>query len=276
MLKSSNNIVSAGSSLLLEVVDLHLKFGGIWALRGVSFSVSKGDLLSIIGPNGAGKTSLLNVISGFYKPNKGKVFFKGRDITKLPPFKRAELGISRTFQRVELYRDMTVLDNVISGLIPKVKYLKKRFSTVKTALWTKEVREEEVNARYLAEKVLDYLDISQFRHRIVKTLPYGIQKKVELARALVMDPEILLLDEPMGGLNFEEKEDMARYIVSINEELGKTIVLIEHDLAAVMDLSERVIVMDYGRIIAEGTPEEVANDPKVIAAYMGEKTGSTR
>ena len=264
------------TTTLLEVIDIHLKFGGVWALRGVTLSVNKGELLSIIGPNGAGKTSLLNVISGFYKPNKGKVFFRGKDITKLPPFRRAELGIGRTFQRVELYRDMTVLDNIISGLIPKVKYLKKHFATVKAALWTKEVREEEVNARYLAEKVLDYLDVSQFRYRIVKTLPYGVQKKVELARALVMDPEILLLDEPMGGLNFEEKEDMARYIVSINEELGKTIVLIEHDLAAVMDLSERVIVMDYGRVIAEGTPEEVANDPKVIAAYMGEKTKGPR
>ncbi len=256
---------------MLEVIDVHLKFGGVWALRGVTLHIHQGELLSIIGPNGAGKTSLLNVISGFYRPIKGKVIFKGQDITSLSPYRRAELGIGRTFQKVELYRDMTVLDNVISGFIPRIKYLKKPFAMVKASLWLREIREEEVKARYVAERILDYLDIGQCRYRIVRTLPYGIQKKVELARALAMDPEIILLDEPMGGLNFEEKEDMARYILSINEELGKTVVLIEHDLAAVMDLSERVIVMDYGKVIAEGSPEEVANDPKVIAAYMGEK-----
>lgn len=168
---------------------------------------------------------------------------------------------------------MTVLDNIISGLIPKVRYLKNPLVMVKTALWTKEVVREEVRARRIAEQVLDYLDIEQYRYRIVRTLPYGIQKRVELARALAMNPEVILLDEPMGGLNFEEKEDMARYIISINEELGKTVVLVEHDLAAVMDLSERVIVMDYGIVIAEGPPEKIAKNPKVIAAYIGEKRG---
>ena len=249
----------------LEVQDLHLSFGGLAALSGVSLSVDSGEIFAIIGPNGAGKTCILNCICRFYHPDQGRILFEGNDITQLSPHKVAHLGIARTFQNIELFQGMTVLDNIKLGA-----HVHLRSGFLSGGLyWGKASREEMRLRREVEERVIDLLEIQAIRKKIVGTLPYGLQKRVELARALAMRPKILLLDEPMAGMNLEETEDMARFILDINEEQDVTIVLIEHDMGVVMDISDRVFVLDFGTKIAEGRPEEIQHDEHVINAYLG-------
>jgi len=248
---------------LLSVEDLELSFGGVKALSDVNIHVDKGELVAIIGPNGAGKTSLINCISGFYKPQRGRIYFDGRDITDLPPHERVRLGIVRTFQGIGIYPKLTVLENVMLGLHHKMSYTILEACVMKLRAF----REEE-KGRSATEDLLNKLGLLKFRDSLAGTLPPGIQKKVALARALAMEPTLLLLDEPMGGLSFEEKVELSNHIVDINES-GVTVVLIEHDMNIIYDLAQRVIVMNEGRVIAEGKPDEVFNDPQVIMAYTG-------
>ena len=249
---------------LVKTEHILVEFGGIRAVDDVSITVRRGEILGIIGPNGAGKTSLLNVISGFYKPKEGRVYFKGIDITGLPPHERVRLGISRTFQHSELFMGMSVIDNIMSGLHPW-----RRGSILEYALWTPRVSRWEEWARELAEHIIDLLDLHEYRYHIVGSLPPGVQKRVDLARALVQNPEIVFMDEPMAGLTREEKEDLVRAVIEVYETRGITFVLVEHDLEVVTDVCDRIIVMDFGKVIAEGSPSEVVNDPLVIKAYMG-------
>ena len=249
----------------LEVQDLHLSFGGLSALNGVSLAVEHGEIFAIIGPNGAGKTCILNCICRFYHPEEGKILFEGGDITHLAPHKVAELGIARTFQNIELFQGMTVLDNIKLGA-----HVHLQTGFLAGGLYWGKARREEVRLRReVEEQIIDLLEIQAIRKKIVGTLPYGLQKRVELARALAMRPKILLLDEPMAGMNLEETEDMARFILDINEERDVTTVLIEHDMGVVMDISDRVYVLDFGTRIAEGPPEEIQNNEHVINAYLG-------
>ncbi|MEB3806820.1 MAG: ABC transporter ATP-binding protein [Desulfurococcales archaeon] len=249
---------------LVRTEDVVVKFGGIRAVDEVSISVERGEILGIIGPNGAGKTSLLNVISGFYKPSSGRVYFKDKDITNMPPHERVKLGISRTFQHSELFLSMTVVENIMTGLHPWMKG-----NTLTYALWTPGVQEWEEWAREKTEHVIDLLDLHMYRHHVVGSLPPGVQKRVDLARAMVQDPEVIFMDEPMAGLTREEKEDLVRAVLEIYETRGVTFVLVEHDLEVVMDICNRVVVMDFGKVIAEGKPEEVAKDPVVLHAFIG-------
>jgi branched-chain amino acid transport system ATP-binding protein len=251
---------------LLKVSGVSLNFGGIRALTDVSFDVHRGEVFSIIGPNGAGKTSMLNCVSGRYRPNEGTIIFKGRDITRLKPNKRADLGIGRTFQNLALFGHMSVLDNIMVG---RHHLLKNNFITG-SIHWLTGARTEELANRREIEQIIDFLEIQHVRKATAGTLSYGLRKRVELARAVALKPDLILLDEPMAGMNLEEKEDMARYILDLNEEWGITVVMIEHDMGVVMDISNRVMVLDFGKKLAAGTPEEVLADEHVKRAYLGE------
>jgi len=251
---------------LLEAAQVTLLFGGVKALADVSFSIREGELFSIIGPNGAGKTSIVNCISGRYRPTEGKILYRGQDITRRSPNARATLGFGRTFQNLALFQHMTVLDNIMVG---RHHLLRNNFVTG-SLYWFTGARQEELAHRRKVEDIIDFLDLQPVRKAAAGTLPYGLRKRVELARAMALEPKLVLLDEPMAGMNLEEKEDMARYIVDLNEEFGMTVVMIEHDMGVVMDISHRVLVLDFGRRIAEGAPAAVLADAQVRRAYLGE------
>ena len=253
---------------MLELQNISVHFGGIKALNNVSFKVEKESLFSIIGPNGAGKTSLLNVISGRYKPKNGDLLFKGKNITNFHPNTRPDLGIGRTFQNLALFDHMTVLENIYIG---RHHLLRSNFFSG-AMYWLSGAKNEEVNNRKEAEKILDFLEISNTRKSTAGTLSYGLRKRVELARAIAIQPELILLDEPMAGMNQEEKEDMARFIIDLNREWKITVVMIEHDMGVVMDISKRIAVLDFGEKIAEGTPDEVIKNKRVQQAYLGDES----
>ena len=250
--------------VLLRVENISLSFGGLKALDDISFDSREGEIRSIIGPNGAGKSSLLNVINGFYHPQEGTITFKGETRKQMAPQVAASQGIARTFQNIALFKGMSTLDNIMTG-----RNLKMKKNLFWQALHIGPARAEELANREAAEKIIDFLDIQAIRKKPVGKLPYGLQKRVELGRALAAEPELLLLDEPMAGMNSEEKEDMCRFVLDVNSEFGTTIALIEHDMSVVMDLSDRVLVLDYGKQLADGAPDEVRNNQDVIDAYLG-------
>lgn len=258
-------LVSPGDAEpLLRFDDVHLSFGQVKAINGISFEVRPGELFAIIGPNGAGKTSIFNVISGVYRPQSGSLRFDGRDILGMRPPTIAKLGMARTFQNIELFANLTVLDNLLLGRHQHIGY-----GPIAAFGWLGKARNEEIRHRAVVEEIVDFLELAQWRKFPVGLLPYGVQKRVELGRALAMDPRLLLLDEPVAGMNLEETEDMARFILDIREDLGIAMIMVEHDMGLVMDLADRVLVVDFGTAITTGVPAEVQSDEKVIAAYLG-------
>jgi branched-chain amino acid transport system ATP-binding protein len=250
--------------VILAVEDISLAFGGVKALSSVSFDVREHEVRAIIGPNGAGKSSLLNCINGVYSPQQGRIRLRGQSFTQMNPHRAAAMGIARTFQNLALFKGMSVLDNIMTG-----RNLRMRTNLLLQALRIGPAQKEELEHREFVEKIIDFLEIQAYRKTPVGRLPYGLQKRVDLGRALAMEPTLLLLDEPMAGMNMEEKQDMCRFILDVNDEFGTTIVLIEHDMGVVMDISDRVVVLDYGRKIGDGTPDEVRNNSAVIDAYLG-------
>jgi branched-chain amino acid transport system ATP-binding protein len=250
---------------LLEAQGVTLAFGGVRALSDVSFAVQPGSITAVIGPNGAGKTSLFNTISGFYRPTAGRIRFRGQDITRIPAPRRAKLGLARSFQNIALFRGMTVLDNIKLG-----RHAHLKTNVLDALLYLGRARREEAQLRRdVEERIIDFLEIDHIRHAPVSALSYGLQKRVEMARALAMQPEILMLDEPVAGMNREETEDMARFILDVRAEWGVTVLMVEHDMGMVMDLSDHVVVLNFGQVIARGTPGEVQADPEVARAYLG-------
>jgi branched-chain amino acid transport system ATP-binding protein len=249
----------------LEVTGLTLHFGGVKALNQVDLTVNTGELVAIIGPNGAGKTSLLNCLTGFYRPQAGHIRFNGRDITHLPPHMLVELGIGRTFQNIELFPGMTVLSNMLLA-----RHIHCHYRLGWAAFFSPSVRKEEIRHREILEEVIDFLEMQAIRKKNVGSLPYGLMKRVELGRALALEPKLLVLDEPFAGMNLEEKEDMVRFIVELNESWGQTMILVEHDMSIVMSISQRIMVLNFGEKLAEGAPEDVSSHPEVIKAYLGD------
>jgi len=255
--------------ILLELENIHIFFGKVIALAGVTLKIRKGEIHSVIGPNGAGKTVMMNCINGLYHPQKGNIYYKKKKINNLKPYERARIGIARTFQKVEVFGGMTVLDNIRLG-----RHIYFKSGIVSGSIYAGKTAREEIEHReFIEEEIIDLLEIEQIRHKPVGMLPYGLQKRVELGRALALEPELLILDEPLAGLNLEEVEDMARFILDINEEerWKVTCLLVEHDMGVVMDLSERIFVLNFGNMIIDGTPEEVQNHPEVIKAYLGDE-----
>ena len=256
--------MTQADEIILEVKGISLSFGGIQALSNISFDVRRKEIRAIIGPNGAGKSSMLNCINGAYKPQEGQIIFEGAVLSDVNPHKMASLGIARTFQHLALFKGMSVLDNIMTGRSLKIKS-----NLFLQALRIGTAEREEIVHREFVENIIDFLGIQQYRNTPVGTLPYGLQKRVDLGRALAMEPKILLLDEPMAGMNVEEKQDMCRFVLDVNDEFGTTIVLIEHDMSVVMDISSRVVVLDYGKKIGDDVPDAVRQNPDVINAYLG-------
>ena len=259
----------AQRNTILKVENLKLTFGGVQALKGVSFDVKQHELLAVIGPNGAGKTSVMNCVNAFYHPQEGRIFFEDLDITDLRPDQIARLGVSRTFQNIQLFVGLSVVDNLMAA-----RHFKMNYNWVEGALYFGRARRVEVEHRKIIEDIIDLLELEPVRKQVVETIPYGLRKRVDLARALVQDPKLLLLDEPMAGMNAEEKEDMVRFIIDVYELWGISVVLVEHDMSVIMDIADRITVLDFGLEIANGTPEEIKGNPKVIEAYLGKTMGT--